>query len=87
MNNDRAFTLYALVLIAVVGSILTASVFAGIATTPSAGVFLKHLALSVGFRTVYKSLDGFDWAYELADALGLYELETLSEVTADSVTG
>ena len=73
MDNDRAFTLYALTLIAIIGSVITASVASGIATLPTAGVFLEHLALSLGFRTAYKSFGGFDWVYEWADTLGLYE--------------
>ena len=39
----------------IVGSSITASVISGIATLPSMGVFLEHLALSVGFRAAYKS--------------------------------
>jgi hypothetical protein len=73
LENDRAFTLYALTLIAIIGSVITASVATGIATLPTAGVFLEHLALSLGFRTAYKSFGGFDWVYEWADTLGLYE--------------
>ena len=73
MDNDRAFTVYALTLIAIIGTVITASVVSGITTLPSAGVFLEHLALSAGFRAAYKSFGGFDWLYELADAIGLYE--------------
>jgi hypothetical protein len=72
LDNDRAFTVYAVTLIAAVASVITACVASGVATLPTAGVFLEHLALSIGFRTAYKSFDGFDWAFDLADALGLY---------------
>ena len=71
MDNDRIFAAYALILVAGVASVITASVVSGIATLPSAGVFLEHLALSFGFRGAYKSLDGFDWVHDLAEFLGL----------------
>jgi hypothetical protein len=77
VESDRAFTLYSVALITIIGSVITASVMSGIATLPSAGVFLEHLALSAGFRAAYHSLDGFDWLYELADALGLYERDSI----------
>jgi hypothetical protein len=73
LANDRAFTVYALTLIAIITCVITATVVTGIATLPTAGVFLEHLALSAGFRAAYHSLDGIDWLYELADAVGLYE--------------
>jgi len=73
VQSDRAFTLYALTLIALVGSVITASVSAGIATLPTAGIFFEHIALSIGFRAAYKSFGGVEWVYDLADALGLYE--------------
>ena len=73
MDNDKAFTAYALTLVAVITSVITASVMAGFATLPTAGVFIEHLALSVGFRAAYKSFGGIDWVYTLADTLGLYE--------------
>jgi hypothetical protein len=73
LANDRAFTVYAVTLIAIITSVITATVLAGIATLPSAGVFLEHLALSAGFRAAYHSLGGLDWLYELADAVGLYQ--------------
>lgn len=71
MDNDRVFAFYALALVAGVASVITASVLAGVATLPSAGVFLEHLALSFGFRAAYKSLDGFDWVHDLAEFVGL----------------
>ena len=70
--------MYALTLIGIIGSVITASVMTGVATVPTTGVFLEHLALSLGFRTAYKSFGGIDWVYDLADALGLYERRTLA---------
>jgi hypothetical protein len=83
LDNDRAFTVYALTLIGIIATVITTSVASGIATVPTAGVFLEHLALSVGFRAGYKSFGGIDWLYTFADALGLYERRTsLSELGA-----
>jgi hypothetical protein len=84
LENDRAFTVYALTLIGIIGSVITAAVARGIATLPTAGVFLEHLALSVGFRTAYKSFGGIDWVYTLADALGLYERRALAGLAAEA---
>ena len=71
MDNDRIFGTYALILVAGVASVITASISAGIATVPEAGVFLEHLAMSFGFRAAYKSLDGFDWLHDFAEFLGV----------------
>jgi hypothetical protein len=81
VDNDRAFTVYALTLIAIIGTVITASVASGITTLPSAGVFLEHLALSAGFRAAYKSFGGFDWLHDLADAIGLYERRVTGAAT------
>ncbi|MGH0029502.1 MAG: hypothetical protein ACQGVC_06910 [Myxococcota bacterium] len=70
MDNDRIFAAYALLLLAGVASVITASVMAGIAALPSAGVFLEHVALSFGFRAAYKSLGGFEWAHDAAAFVG-----------------
>ena len=86
MDNDRAFTVYALTLIGIIGSVITASVMTGIATLPTAGVFLDHLALSVGFRTAYKSFGGIDWVYTLADTFGLYERRAVLPALAAEAT-
>ena len=86
MSSDRAFTVYSLTLIAIITSVISASVLTGIATLPSARVFLEHLALSIGFRAAYHSLGGIDWLYDLADALGLYERTAASAVFASEAS-
>ena len=70
MDNDRVFAAYALLLVGGVASVITASVTSGIATLPSAGVFLEHVVMSFGFRAAYKSLGGFEWAHEAATFIG-----------------
>ena len=71
MDNDRFFMFYALTLIAGVTSCITACVIAGVATLPSLGMFVEHLALSLAFRGAYKSFAGFDWVYSAGRAFGL----------------
>ncbi len=61
MQNDRAFAIYALIVVSGVASVITASVMAGIATLPTPLVFAEHIALSLLFRASYKSFGGFDW--------------------------
>jgi hypothetical protein len=51
-----------LILVAAVGSLLTASVAAGIALAPSPLVFLEHVALGLAIRAAYKSIGGWNWA-------------------------
>lgn len=70
MDNDRIFAAYTLTLVAVVASVITASIMAGFATLPTAGVFIEHVAMSLGFRAAYKSFGGFDWLISTAQAIG-----------------
>ena len=71
MDNDRFFMFYALTLIAGVTSCITACLVAGVASLPSLGMFVEHLALSLAFRGAYKSFGGFDWIYSVGRAFGL----------------
>jgi hypothetical protein len=61
LDNDKVFVAYALILIAGVASVITASVVAGTAALPSPMSFLEHLALSLAFRAAYKGIGGFSW--------------------------
>ena len=70
MDSDRFFIFYALTLIAGVASCITACVMAGVASLPSLGMFVEHLALSLAFRGAYKSFGGFDWVYSAGRAFG-----------------
>lgn len=65
MENDKAFAVYALLLIAGIGSLITALLVAGIASLPSPIGFAEHVALSLAMRASYKSFAGWDpseWA-------------------------
>jgi len=70
VNNDRIFAIYAVTLVAGVTSVISASVIAGLATLPSFGVFVEHLAMSLILRGAYKSFAGFDWVYTAARNVG-----------------
>ena len=85
MKNDRVFTLYALTLLLIGGGMITAAIMMGLATVPTTGIFLEHLALGLGVRAAYKSFGGFDWLYELADWAGFYELEATAPNTGAEV--
>lgn len=75
MDNDKIFAAYAVLLIAGVASVVTASVMAGIATVPTFGVFVEHVALSLTFRGMYKSFGGFDWITSLGRFVGFITVE------------
>jgi hypothetical protein len=62
VDNDKAFAGYALILIAGLASLLTASVLGGIVHLPATSVFLEHVALGLAMRASYKSIGGWDWA-------------------------
>jgi len=62
LDKNNTFAAYALILIAGVGSVLTASVLAGITTAPSPTVFVEHVALGLMIRAAYKSFGGWNWA-------------------------
>lgn len=79
MNNDKIFTIYAVTLVAGVASVISASVIAGVATLPSLGVFVEHLAMSLIFRGAYKSFAGFDWVYTAARNVGFITAPAVPE--------
>jgi hypothetical protein len=77
LDNDKAFTLYAAILIGSILSVLTASVLAGVAALPTPLVFAEHLAMSLIFRAAYKSLAGPGWyrlPTELSEVLPAVEV-------------
>ena len=58
MDKDRAFAIYAIVLVTCVFSLLVATVFSGIAGVPTAAFILQDLGLGLAIRTAYKTFDG-----------------------------
>jgi hypothetical protein len=61
LDNDKAFAIYALTLLAGLASLLTVALVAGFATLPAPLGFFEHLALGLAFRAAYKGIGGFSW--------------------------
>ena len=73
MDSDNRFTLYALILISAVASVISASVMSGIATVPAPIFVAEHLGLGLLFRASYKSFGGIEWPFESAGEDGRVE--------------
>ena len=56
--NDKAFAIFAISLVAAIGSLFTLAVATGIASVPPIAFIVEHVALALGIRTAYKTLDG-----------------------------
>ncbi len=62
MNNDKAFTIFALVLFAGVTSVMVACLSNGAPSLPGPVQILEHMCLSFGFRAAYKNgIGGGGW--------------------------
>ena len=84
MENDKAFAVWALALIAAVGSVLTASVASGIAALPSPMMFAEHLVMAFGVRAAYKSFGGVTWPAWLVETLAWSEaVEPVAELEVE----
>lgn len=72
MSNDKAFTIWALLIIAGAGLLVMALVTGGVTQLPSLLSFLDHVAMGLGVRFAYKWVGGFEWAdwSLLGDAAG-----------------
>ena len=62
LDDDHAFAAYALILTALIASVITATIATGVTQLPSPASFFEHLALSFLIRAGYKGFGGFDWA-------------------------
>jgi hypothetical protein len=62
VDNDKAFTIWALLLVGGAGLLVTALVTGGVTSLPSLGSFLDHAALALSVRFAYKWVGGFEWA-------------------------
>ncbi len=56
--NDKAFAIFAISLVAAIGSLFTVAVATGIAAVPPIAFIVEHVALGLAIRTAYKSFDG-----------------------------
>lgn len=57
MESNRAFGIYAAVLVGGILSVISASVMAGVTAVPGALTFVEHVSMSLLFRAAYKSFD------------------------------
>ncbi len=55
MDNDKAFTIFALLIFAGIASVMTAVLANGAPHLPTPVEFIEHAALSFGFRAAYKN--------------------------------
>jgi hypothetical protein len=69
LDSDNRFTLYAVILISAVASVISASVMAGFATVPAPLFLAEHLGLGLLFRASYKSFGGIEWPFASASAI------------------
>lgn len=83
MESNRAFGIYVAVLVGGIASVITASVTAGVTAFPTFFVFAEHIAMSLLFRTAYKSFDG---PYHVLDTLRERRAERDAETSAPSGT-
>ncbi len=73
MQNDRAFAIYSLSLLALTVIVATSAMaVTGLTLTAhKTALLLEHLAFGIAFRAAYKSLDGSNWILDLLHATGL----------------
>jgi hypothetical protein len=73
MENDRAFAVYSLTLIASTVCMATWAMAAtGLQLTAySTALVLQELAFGITFRAAYKSFDGSNWILDLLHATGM----------------
>lgn len=62
LDNDKAFAAYAMILLALVGTVLTTVVVTQFPTVPSFLGIAEHVMLGLLIRASYKSFAGWDWS-------------------------
>ena len=73
MNDDKAFAIYALALVAAVGCLFSIAVATGVASLPTVAFLVEHGTLGLFIRTGYKSFDGSN---PIVDFLEFYGWKT-----------
>ena len=81
MESNRAFGIYAAVLVGGVLSVISASVVAGVTALPGALTFVEHVSMSLLFRTAYKS---FDVNFDPIGLLRGWRIERVTEASTPS---
>jgi hypothetical protein len=82
LDNDKAFKIYALILIGGAVSLVLSLITFGIAQAPTAAFFAEHVILGLMIRAAYKSFDGPGWAIP---GLGVSEEEATASAPADAI--
>lgn len=75
-NNDKAFAIYAFVLIGMLLTVLTIAVAGGIAAVPGVAFLVEHVALALTIRAAYKSFDGSNPVVDFLEFYGWKTPET-----------
>jgi len=73
VDNDKAFATYAAFITAGTITVITWAVLSNGQSFPPMAYIIEHLALSLLFRSAYKSFDGSNWivsALTFADMIG-----------------
>ena len=83
MQNDRAFAIYSLSLIALTAFVASWAMSAtGLTLTAQKTlVLIEHLAIGITFRAAYKSFDGSNWILDLLHATGM--VTPIDAITAE----
>lgn len=74
--NDKAFGIFAISLVAAIGSLFSLAVWTGIASVPPIAFIVEHVALAVALRSSYKTLDGSN---PIVDFLEFYGWKSAEE--------
>ena len=85
MHDDKAFAVYALLLILGVATALTSGMLLfGNGTWPSALAVVEHVALGLLMRAAYKTIGGWNWADWSVAGDAVPEAASAEEVLAGS---
>jgi len=82
MDNQKAFTIFAISIIAGTATVITAAVTLQGGTFPPVIYVIEHVALSLLLRSAYKSFDGTNWLARGMDFVGLTGQDLVAEPTA-----
>ena len=85
MNNDKAFAIYALALVAAVGCLFSIAVATGIASIPTIAFIVEHGALAIFIRSAYKSFDGSNPIVDFLEFYGWKTPEARVEIPAHAL--
>ncbi len=85
MNNDKAFAIYALALVAAVCGLFSIAVATDVASLPTLTFIVEHGALGLLLRAAYKSLGGWNPIVDFLEFYGWKTPEDQVEIPADAL--